>query len=180
MRIYTLGYEGLSFKAYADILLSFGVGIVLDVREHPWSQKADFIKSTFDSRLAGVGIGYAHIRSAGNPSHIRKTARSAEECLSRYQEYLAENMSCVGELYSLARLAYDAGRPACLTCMEKEPDNCHRSILADTLKAEDAAVEVVHLPLTSPVELRRGTSGKQSSRSLAGSAFLKPALLPFN
>lgn len=179
MRIYTLGYEGLSFKAYADLLLSFGVGMVLDVREHPWSQKADFIKSTFDSRLAGVGIGYTHVRSAGNPAHIRKTAQSADECLSRYRMHLADNPACVGELYSLARLAYEAGRPACLTCMEKPPANCHRSVLAEALQAEDPKVEIVHLPLAAPVELRRPAS-ETSSRTLVGSSFLNPALLPFS
>jgi uncharacterized protein (DUF488 family) len=179
MRIYTLGYEGLGFKAYADILLSFGVGVVLDVREHPWSQKVDFIKSRFDNRLAEVGIGYIHIRSAGNPSHIRKTAQSAEECLSRYREHLNDHPACIGEVYSHARLTYEAGRPACLTCMEKEPGNCHRSVLAEALLVEDPQIEIVHLPLTAPVDLRRPTSEKRLARSLVGSSFLKSALLPF-
>lgn len=180
MRIYTLGYEGLGFRAYADILLSFNVGVVLDVRDHAWSMNAAFIKSTFERNLAMVGIRYIHVRSAGNPPEIRKTVTSAEECMTRYREHLRHNMGCVGELYSYARLAFEVGRPACLTCTEHLSQNCHRSVLVEALLAEDSRVEPVHLPLGAPVESRRRMNELPSARSLFANSFLSPSLLPSN
>jgi uncharacterized protein (DUF488 family) len=177
MRIYTLGYEGLGFRVYLDTILSFSIGVVLDVRDHAWSQNSAFIKATLAQNLAAAGIGYVHVKSAGNPPEIRKTARTAEECLSRYREHLSSNPGCVGEIYSYARLAFESGRPACLTCMEAAPEKCHRSVLAEALCAEDPQIEVVHLPLVSPVELRRKVKDLSSARSLFASAFLARSLI---
>jgi uncharacterized protein (DUF488 family) len=178
MRIYTLGYEGLGIRAYADILLSFNVGVVLDVRDHAWSMNAAFIKANFERHLAMIGIRYVHVRSAGNPPEIRKTAKSAAECMTRYREHLSHNSECIGELYSYARLAFESGRPACLTCMEHLPQNCHRSVLVDALTTEDRRIEPVHLPLDAPIESRRRGSDLPSARRLFANSFLNPTLLP--
>jgi uncharacterized protein (DUF488 family) len=148
------------------------------VRDHAWSQNAAFIKSTFGHNLAAAGIRYIHVRSAGNPPEIRKTAATPEECLRRYREHLLKNLSCVGELYSHARLAFESGHPACLTCMERLPENCHRSVLTEALLDEDPQIEIVHLPLVAPVDLRRRVKDLPSARSLFGNAFLDPKFFP--
>lgn len=176
MRIYTLGYEGLSLRDYTELLVTAGVGVVLDVREHPWSQRPDFIRWRMAPALAEAGIDYVHVKSAGNPSHIRKTSQSVEECLTRYREHLESNGECLGELYSYLRLAFERGRPACLTCYERLPENCHRSALTDSLRHLDALIESVHLP---PAERRRDNRLAVSTSSLRKSAFLKPQLLHF-
>jgi uncharacterized protein (DUF488 family) len=176
MRIYTLGYEGLSLRDYTEVLVTAGVGVVLDVREHPWSQRPDFIRWRMAPALAEAGIDYIHVKSAGNPSHIRKTSQSVDECLMRYREHLESNGECLGELYSHLRLAFERGRPACLTCYERLPENCHRSALIDGLLRLDPLIESVHLP---PAERRRNNRLSVSTSSLRKSAFLKPQLLLF-
>jgi uncharacterized protein (DUF488 family) len=176
MRIFTLGYEGLGLSGYADILRAFNVGVVLDVRERAWSQRPDFVKSKMDHGLALAGINYIHLQSAGNPSSIRKNVSTPEECLRLYREYLKSNQACVGELYSYARLAYESGRPACLTCYERNPQHCHRSVLIDALVEMDASIEPVHLPLTKPIDLRR--RARIQDGSLVKSSFLFPDFLP--
>jgi hypothetical protein len=44
------------------------------------------------------------------------------------------------------------GRPACLTCFERSPDACHRSVLAAALAERRSDVEVVHLQGVDPHE----------------------------
>jgi uncharacterized protein (DUF488 family) len=176
MRVYTLGYEGLSLDAYTSILCAFNVGVVLDVRERAWSQRPDYIKSKMDHGLASVGINYIHVQSAGNPSSIRKTVTTPEECLMLFRKHLRLNPDCVGELYSYVRLAAESGRPACLTCYERASENCHRSVLIEALLELDPTLDPIHLPPAYPITLRRGMSEFASVRSLHKSAFLKPSL----
>ncbi len=170
MRIYTLGYQGLSAVSYIKILRASYVGVVLDVRENAWSYRPEFVKSPLEQALRKASIDYLHIRSAGNPSENRRTASSADECLSRYREYLYGNPQCIGELYSYIRMAYERGRPACLTCYERAQHQCHRSILIEFLKELEPAIEPVHLPL----EIRPLTK----PQSLLKTSFVGPRFLP--
>lgn len=147
MRLFTLGYQGLPLEAYAQILQEAGAGVVLDVRERAWSYRPQYVKSPFRDGLASYGLDYAHVKAAGNPSAIRKTARSAEECMLRYSEYLAEHPEVVEELYSHVRAAAERGYPACLTCYEHAPVDCHRSVLILSLLESYPTIEPMHLPL---------------------------------
>ena len=129
MKLFTLGYQNLNVELYVKSLVNAGVGIVLDVREHAWSQRPAFIKSNLRSSLLSAGIEYQHVKDAGNPSRNRKTARNATECLSRYRRHLKDHAGCLAELLTIIRNGSEAGRPACLTCYERESQNCHRSVL---------------------------------------------------
>lgn len=170
MRIYTLGYQGLTVAAYIKTLRASQVGVVLDVRENAWSYRPEFVKSTLGQSLAAAGIEYIHVRSAGNPAENRRTASSPEECLSRYRDYLNEHPECTGELYSYVRLAHERGRPACLTCYERAQHQCHRSILIEALKELEPAIEPIHLPLPIRAVVRH--------HSVLKTAFLDPHFLP--
>lgn len=180
MRIYTLGYEGLGLSSYISILRNFNVGVVLDVRERAWSQSPQFVKSALHHALASAGIGYVHIPSAGNPSEIRKNVRSTKECMRRFRVHLNAHPECLREIYGLARAAAQAGRPACLTCVERLPGNCHRGILIEALIERYKKIEPVHLPLESPIDLRKSTPNHGRTVSLQRSAFLDHDLLPVN
>ena len=134
MRVFTIGYQGISLPDYVEILSSHGIGIVLDVRETPWSRKPGFSKSQLSRALEGAGIQYQHVRSAGNPSENRKTAESVKDCLQKYRKHLRRHFGCLDELLDLIKVAEASGRPACLTCFEKMPEECHRSILVEALR----------------------------------------------
>ena len=175
MKLYTLGYQRLSGSLYLQNLVNAGVGIVIDVRENAWSQRPDFIKSNLRRMLATVDIDYHHLRGAGNPSTNRKNARSARECLRRYRQHLRANADCIIELLALVREADSRGRPACLTCYERESPNCHRSILIEELRRVEPALNPYHLQPTLYVAPER----VKPVRSLMSDAFLAPTLLPF-
>jgi uncharacterized protein (DUF488 family) len=158
MKLFTLGYEGLSVDAYVDALRENGVGIVLDVRETPWSRKPGFSKAPLEAALAEAGIRYAHVRSAGNPAEIRKSGADAAEILARYREHLAAHGKIVDDLLLMVEQWSDGGRPACLTCFERAPSACHRSIIAEAMAARTPDLEVIHLGGTS-------TSAHESPRT---------------
>jgi uncharacterized protein (DUF488 family) len=143
--IFTLGYQGIGIGEYIETLREKNVGMVLDVRETPWSYKKDFSRSTFREHLATAGLGYEHVQSAGNPAENRKTALSSQESLARYREYLEAHLQCVHELLGHARTAHDRGYSVCLTCFEKNWHECHRSVLTDVMQRFLPELEVCHL-----------------------------------
>lgn len=145
MQVFTLGYQGLSLELYTQTLLDANVGIVLDVREVAWSNNRKYIKSVLERTLAESEIKYSHLKSCGNPSSNRKTAKTVEECLSRYEVYLRQNPDCLAILAKNIIEASNAGRPACLTCYEKSPHDCHRKILLDVLSETTPELEIIHL-----------------------------------
>lgn len=150
MKVFTLGYQGLSLEDYVATLVSVGVGVVLDVRETPWSYNRRYIKSVMANALAESGVKYVHLRACGNPSANRKAAKNVKECLEMYRIHLDENKLCLDELTTEIKYAYDIGAPACLTCFEKEPESCHRSVLLDELVKSEPTLEVVHLNVDKP------------------------------
>jgi uncharacterized protein (DUF488 family) len=120
MRIYTLGYQQINLQDYLNTLVESGVGVVLDVREVAWSYKPGFSKSQFQKALR-------------------------TECLRRYRRYLQAHLNCIDELLAHIRRAAKEGRPACLTCYERKPVDCHRSILIDALEIAEPALRTIHL-----------------------------------
>src|SRR5260370_1236139 len=101
MKIFTLGYQGLNLQQYITLLEAADVAVVVDVRETAWSYKPGFSKSPLREGLNRAGIDYIHLKSAGNPSKNRKTARTTKECLSRYRRHLLSNPACLDELCNL-------------------------------------------------------------------------------
>jgi uncharacterized protein (DUF488 family) len=145
VNFYTLGYQGLDVYTYVRTLRDAGVGVVVDVRETPWSYKRSFCKSALSLELSKAGIEYVHVRSAGNPKENRRTAPTREECLKRYRKHLSSNPEAVTDLMEVIKLAAKRKKSTCLTCYEKEPQECHRSILATALQKSSAKVTAIHL-----------------------------------
>lgn len=173
MKLYTLGYQGLSLAEYVRILREAHVGLVLDVRDHAWSQRPEFVKSTLRNELARVGVDYVHAPFVGNPARIRKRARSAAECLRKYRAYIEAEGQAIQTLNQIITEAITSGRWVCLTCYERNSSNCHREILVELLTSRNKTLEVVHLP---PANRRILCVAR--NESLRKTAFLHPALLP--
>jgi uncharacterized protein (DUF488 family) len=144
LNLYTLGYQGVDVDVYVQKLKAAGVGIVADVRETPWSHKRGFCKNILSTELSKAGIEYVHVRSAGNPKANRRTAPDLAECLRRYRVYLAGNPAGVADLIEVVRTAASRKRTVCLTCFEKDVQDCHRSILVDAMKKR-IRIRPVHL-----------------------------------
>jgi uncharacterized protein (DUF488 family) len=144
LNLYTLGYQGVSVDVYVKKLKAVGVGIVADVRETPWSHKRHFCKNILSSELSKAGIEYVHVRSAGNPKENRRNAADLAECLKRYRVYLKKNPVGVADLIDVVQGAASRNRTVCLTCFEKDVNDCHRSVLVDAMRKQ-IRIRPVHL-----------------------------------
>lgn len=145
MRLFTIGYEKRSIETFPATLSAAGVGVLVDVRETPWSHKPGFSKTALTAALAGRNIGYEHAKFAGNPKTLRATAATPEECLKAFRRYLGARPAIVEQLAATIERIEESGRFACLMCYERQPVDCHRGILAEAVAKVRKRVEVVHL-----------------------------------
>lgn len=131
--LFTIGYEGKSVEKYANQLIANDVRALCDVRRNPLSMKFGFSKAQLKRIVESVGIAYIHIPALGIDSSKRKDVSTPEEreALFDYYEntFLPERQE---ELDYVDRLYREYGRIA-LTCFEADPNDCHRSRVANAL-----------------------------------------------
>ena len=141
MKIFTIGYEGVTQGEFLAALKGAGVARVIDVRALPLSRRPGFSKTPLKNALAEVGIDYVHLKALGTPPEGREAARKGrhDELKRIYagQLELPEAIVAGAQMRELA-----AEKPSALLCFERAPEGCHRSLL---LKAVAAEAEVVDL-----------------------------------
>jgi uncharacterized protein (DUF488 family) len=138
MRIFTIGYEATTMAEFLAALKAAGVERVIDVRALPLSRRPGFSKSPLRAALGEAGIEYVHLKALGTPADGRTAARAGrQDDLERIyagQLELPEAIAQSGQMRELA-----AEKPSALLCYERDPSECHRSLLL-TAVASDAAV----------------------------------------
>jgi uncharacterized protein (DUF488 family) len=141
MRIFTIGYEGVTVPEFIATLRNSGVERVIDVRALPLSRRPGFSKTPLMGALEEAGIEYVHLKALGTPAEGRVAARAGRhEDLKRIyagQLELVEAMAQSAQMLDLA-----AEKISALLCMERDPAHCHRTLLLSAV-APDA--DVVHL-----------------------------------
>lgn len=141
MKIFTIGYEGVTQGEFLAALKGAGVARVIDVRALPLSRRPGFSKTPLKNALAEVGIDYVHLKALGTPPEGREAARKGrhDELKRIYagQLELPEAIVAGAQMRELA-----AERSSALLCFERAPEGCHRSLL---LKAIASDAEVVDL-----------------------------------
>lgn len=141
--IYTIGYEGITFEAYANKLIQHDVKLLCDVRRNPLSRKFGFSKGSLSQLLPKMGIQYLHIPELGIASELRRdldTAADYAKLFKDYRKYLPKQQS---SLEFLEKLLSEHKRIA-LTCFEKEHTSCHRHCVSDYMEQE-RSLKVCHL-----------------------------------
>jgi uncharacterized protein (DUF488 family) len=145
LALFTLGYEKRTIDEFIGILDHAKVDVLIDVRDVPWSHKRDFAKSKLDAHLAQAGIRYLHAGFAGNPKRLRAQGGTTEEILGAYERHLVEHPEVVDRFRELVLQLEDEGRRVCIMCFERDPRDCHRSILAARWKGRRRGLWVEHL-----------------------------------
>jgi uncharacterized protein (DUF488 family) len=107
-----------------------------------WSHKPGFAKDAMQSGLREAGIDYLHLQSAGNP--FRKD-EDGESIIMKYRDYLQKHPECLDKIEAETLQAAKNNESVCLTCFEKAPEDCHRSIIAELLLARSPRLHVIHL-----------------------------------
>ena len=141
MRIFTIGYEGSTVGDFLGALKAAGVERMIDVRALPLSRRPGFSKSPLNAALEEAGIEYIHLKALGTPAEGRAAARAGRhsdlERIYAGQLELPEAMAQSAQMLELA-----GQKPSALMCMERDPADCHRTLL---LNAVAANAEVIHL-----------------------------------
>lgn len=138
MRIFTIGYEGVTQGEFLAALQAAGVERLIDVRAVPNSRRPGFSKTPLRNALAEAGIDYVHLRALGTPADGRAAARAGKrdelERIYSGQLELPEAIAQTAQMLELAR-----ERPSALLCYERDPACCHRTLLLEAV-APDAEV----------------------------------------
>ena len=143
--IYTIGYQGLTIEEFLNILTENDVNVLCDLRHSTSSRwKPDFSKKRLADRLAQLEIKYIHIPQLGIESARRKNVSSDEDLAKLFEEYSAELPRHKQELQELKTL-HNQHHKIALTCLERDPQQCHRTYVSDYLNATHG-IEIRHLP----------------------------------
>jgi uncharacterized protein (DUF488 family) len=153
----TIGVYGFTAQLFLDRLREADVGLLLDVRQRRGVRGSDYAWANsvrLQAALDGAGIGYRHHKELAPTTELRQLQyreddregvgkRSRRQLASEYRErYVAEILDVADLDAVVAELP--TSRAAALMCVERDPQACHRSLIAQRLAAE-YGVEVTHL-----------------------------------
>jgi len=143
MKLATIGYEASTLPDVITALKGAGVELVIDVRAVAASRRAGFSKTLLANSLREEGIEYVHLRQLGTPKPGRDAARAGDIArMTRIFNDHLEEPAAQMELAQAVELA--TSRPSALLCYEADAGGCHRTIVADRIKAA-AGLEIVDL-----------------------------------
>lgn len=141
MRIFTIGYEGVTQAELVDALSSAGVERLIDVRAVPLSRRPGFSKNVLAAGLRDAGIDYVGLKALGTPPAGREAARKHDHAtLERVydgQLELPEAIVAAAQMIEAAR-----ERPSALLCFERDPAGCHRSLLIRRVLPEAEVIDL--------------------------------------
>lgn len=155
-RFATIGVYGFDGRGFIATLREAEVGIVLDVRQRRGVRGSEYAwanSKRLQAALAEAGIGYSHLPELAPTTEMRQLqyeedARRGEGKRSRtvlapayVERYTAEVLDRV-DLEPIVRFV--GAQPAALLCVERDPDACHRSLIAARLEGAFGAA-VTHL-----------------------------------
>jgi uncharacterized protein (DUF488 family) len=155
--IATIGVYGWTLESFLAALQAANVRVVLDVRqrrgvrgpEYAWANSA-----RLQAALVSAGVEYRHHKDLAPTTELRHVQyeedarqsvgkRSRLELAPKYRErYQREILDRVDLGDIVSNLSTDG--VAALLCVERDPEACHRSLIAERLEAEYDA-SVVHL-----------------------------------
>lgn len=135
--IYTIGHSTHSIAVFLDVLHSFDIKILVDIRSLPGSRKfPQFNKEELMVSLAEVGIQYFHFADLGGRRKVQKDSKNTRwnnPSFQGYADYMGTNEFEQG-VTKLKHLALK--ERTVYMCSEAVWWRCHRSMVSDYLKAK--------------------------------------------
>jgi len=155
--VWTIGHSTRSAEEFNQILKAHEIATLVDVRSFPGSRRyPQFNKEQLEQSLAIINLHYHHSPALGGrrkPNPQSKNIAWKNASFRAYADHLesAEFKEGITELLKLARDERTA-----VMCAEALWWRCHRSLIADYLKAK--GWEVVHIADEVHTELHPYTS----------------------
>jgi uncharacterized protein (DUF488 family) len=153
----TIGVYGFTAEAFLDCLRAAGVRLLIDVRQRRGVRGSEYAWANsrrLQAALADAGIGYRHHKELAPTTELRQLQyreddrqgvgkRSRERLAPAYTRRYRREILDRADLDALAAALPD-GAAAALLCVERDPEACHRSLIAERLASEHGAT-VTHL-----------------------------------
>src|ERR1700712_5453335 len=132
--LWTIGYEAHQPLSLLAELQAGGGQRVVDVRIRPQSSRPGSSLTKLGGLLADHGIAYESRRTLGTPPEIKVHFRAGRTAQARteFREYI--EAAGGDELDDLAE-ELDSGQRTALRCLEANPAECHRRVIAEALVA---------------------------------------------
>lgn len=144
MNIWTIGHSIHPAEKFREILLAHEIELLVDVRMFPGSRRyPQFNKSALTQSLAEKSINYQHEPRLGGRRTPRKDSHNTAWRNAMFRGY-ADHME-TGEFDAAIKELLELARPnrVAVMCAESLWWKCHRSLIADYLKA--AGHTVLHI-----------------------------------
>ena len=147
LEIWTVGHSTRPIEELIEVLRSFDIKVLADVRSFPGSRRyPHFNKEQLKASLAAEGIEYQHFPELGGRRRARPNSLNMawhNESFRGYADYMETDdfRTGVARLLDIART-----RRTAIMCAEAVWWRCHRSLISDYLKAK--GVEVTHIMAT--------------------------------
>jgi uncharacterized protein (DUF488 family) len=153
----TIGVYGFTAQMFLERLREAGVGVLVDVRQRRGVRGSEYAwanSTRLQATLAEADIEYRHRKELAPTTELRQLQyreddrqgvgkRSRTQLAREYRErYVAEILDRADLDAVVAELPTD--RAAALMCVERDPEACHRSLIAERLAAR-YGLEVLHL-----------------------------------
>ncbi|MFF3340653.1 DUF488 family protein, N3 subclade [Streptomyces flavidovirens] len=157
VKLATIGVYGFDGDSFLERLQQADVRLLLDVRQRRGVRGPDYTWANslrLQAALAAAGIAYEHHRELAPTTELRHLQyaeddrqgvgkRSRRELAAEYtRRYTAEILDPV-DLEPIVS-ALPSGGTATLFCVERDPEACHRSLVAQRL-AEQHHITIEHL-----------------------------------
>ncbi len=154
--IYTIGHSNRSIDELVRLLKQNGIQLVADIRKMPRSRhNPQFEADALRRSLHDVGIGYVHEALLGGLRRARKDSVNDGWRNLSFRGF-ADYMATDEFKHGLDRLLHHAQRTTtAIMCAEAVPWRCHRTLVADALKA--AGYRVLHVVGTGKPSLHKYT-----------------------
>jgi uncharacterized protein (DUF488 family) len=154
--IATIGVYGFSRDTFLEALVGARIGLLLDVRQRRGVRGSEYAWANarrLQDALAEANIGYTHLKELAPSTELRqlqyredarlgegKRSRTvlAPEYTNRYREEILDH----ADLDPIVR--WIGANSAALLCVERDPEACHRSLIAARLQREHG-FSVAHL-----------------------------------
>lgn len=133
MDLFTIGYEGLDQRQFMAHLAHNNISVIADVRHLPLSRKKGFSKSSLTEMLNKNNIEYISLRELGTSKDMRNKlyeTRNYAAFFDEYRKLMADKKESLDRILELL----ENGQKVSLLCFERDPELCHRKIVAEEVK----------------------------------------------
>ena len=156
-RVATIGVYGFTGASFLDAMRAADVRLLVDVRQRRGVRGSEYAWANsrrLQAALADAGIAYEHWPSLAPTTELRHLQyaedarqgvgkRSRVSLAPEYVERYTREILDAADLGALVDRLPAAGAAA-LMCVERDPEACHRSLVAARL-ADDFGVAISHL-----------------------------------